>query len=358
MTANRTVAIITPYGLFNYGNRLQNWAVDRLLRDEGYKPETLVLRNDYRTGIVRDAKLHIGHMLRLRGSASVRYKNFREFDRQIKKHRIYSASQLASVGKKLDAFVIGSDQIWNPHQVDFKGAEYANMAPENRIMSLSASIGLEELPESKVPSFVESVSRIPYLSVREHSGAEIIQKYIGRDAHTLVDPTLALTSEVWGEQSSTRMAPSGDYVVYYLLGSYSDVQRKNIHNLDLSQQGKPVALFDRSEDKYYEAGPQDFLGLIQNAKAVITDSYHAVAFALQFGVPCKLINRAGLNYSMNSRFETLASKLNLNLVPDASMPQARLVETQDDSADLLISERELFLQFLRDSLTDLAAAQG
>lgn len=358
MTANLTAAIITPYGLFNYGNRLQNWAVDRLLRDEGYKPETLVLRKDYRRGIARDAKLHIGHMLGLRGSASVRYKNFREFDRQIRKHRIYSTSQLASVGKKFDAFVIGSDQIWNPHQVDFGGAEYANMAPENRIMSLSASIGLEELPEAKVPSFVQSVSRIPHLSVREHSGAEIIQKHTGRDAHTLVDPTLALSSEVWGEQASSRMAPSGDYVVFYLLGSYSDAQRKNIHDLDLSQQGKPVVLFNKSEDKYYKAGPQDFLGLIQNAKAVITDSYHAVAFALQFGVPCKLINRAGLDYSMNSRFETLASKLNLNLVPDASMPHARRVETQDDSAELLNSERDLFLRFLRTSLADFATVHG
>ncbi len=40
---NRKVGIVTLYGRFNYGNRLQNYAITRIWQEFGYEPESLVL---------------------------------------------------------------------------------------------------------------------------------------------------------------------------------------------------------------------------------------------------------------------------------------------------------------------------
>src|SRR5690625_4672392 len=95
-------AIVTPYGLFNYGNRLQNHAVVESLLKWGIRADTLILRNDYVKSIPGDfARLGI-HSLRLKGEVSRKYRAFREFDRRIKTRRVWGQNHLDSMQADYD----------------------------------------------------------------------------------------------------------------------------------------------------------------------------------------------------------------------------------------------------------------
>lgn len=350
MTRRPRAAIITPYGLFNYGNRLQNWAVDRILHDQGFDTETLILRKSYFRPVMKDLMLRAGHSLGVKGAASRRYKNFHAFDQAIKKRRVLGLGHLRHLGKKYDLFVIGSDQIWNPHQVDFGGSEYGDFAPGDRVISLSASFGLDQLDVGREAPTRTWLSRLRDISVRESVGAEIVNAVSGREAEVLVDPTLAIPAEVWSERASTRMVPAKPYVLVYLLGTKTKEILAAIDEFATQRGCTVVRVFDSTQPKFYQAGPQDFLALIQGATAFITDSYHGLVFSRLFAVDCYIAERQGKSYSMLSRFDTIAEKLSLQFVADEELPFAKRVNVGEAFEVQLEAERERFASYLRRAL--------
>ena len=71
------------------------------------------------------------------------------------------------------------------------------------------------------------------------------------------------------------------------------------------------------------AGPKEFLYYIKNASLIITDSFHATAFALNFNVPFYTLLRNELTEecNMNSRVIDILSFVNL---------EERLIKSEDD----------------------------
>ena len=71
--------------------------------------------------------------------------------------------------------------------------------------------------------------------------------------------------------------------------------------------------FVSDDEKIYDAGPAEFISLIQNAELVITDSFHATAFSINLKTPflslCRFAkdDKAG----MNSRLYTILGAMEL-----------------------------------------------
>src|SRR5690606_19909519 len=112
-----------------------------------------------------------------------------------------------------------------------------------------------------------------------------------------------------------------------------------------------VRIYDTNTPNYYAAGPQDFVGLVDASELVITDSYHAVVFALLFGKDCLLIPREGLQYSMYSRFETLAELLGVEFIAgeDETAP-IQVARDSDRLATELAQRRDEFHSYLTTAL--------
>ena len=191
MTAQPTAAIIILYGLFNYGNRLQNYAVTRNLFERGWRPETLIVKTNYPQQTVRDLALKVGHNLGLRGEISKKYKNFAEFDRLIPTRRVWSEKQLQSLGQKYDAALVGSDQIWNSYRTHRGGAEFADFVEPHRRIAISPSFGVTDVEAARQKEFASALNNFASLSVREFSGAQIIEELAGRHAPVILDPTMS-----------------------------------------------------------------------------------------------------------------------------------------------------------------------
>lgn len=302
----KKIAIITIYDMNNYGNRLQNYAVQEVLKAKGFEVETIKYSIDYTLSIVKEGK---------------RLNCFREFNERINfAPDSYTMSQNSEIPVDFDQIydyvVIGSDQIWNyEFQALFSDKVFGGFVSKEKRVAFSASIGVEYLPT--IPERYEAIKKylqdMSGISVREFAGKEIIKKLSGRDdVEVLVDPTMLITAEEWSKISKKPEWIEKDekYILKGFLGEDQEVNEKL--EKYAKEHGYKVIDIYNSNSPYYGIGPAEFIYLEQNAKLVITDSYHGSVFALLFEKPLLVYKRKDADEKeMYSRMKTLIEKFNL-----------------------------------------------
>ena len=299
-------AIITLVGDFNYGNRLQNYALQEILKSFGVDVTTIDnLSSPIKNRIKEQFFERINGKWHMKSKADrVRESNLRRFTR-----KYISMSPANFTSNDFDYFIVGSDQVWNPSfwgkNTDCYSAKrylLRDVEPEKRI-SYAASFGVEQLNELWTPIFQEELSAFRAISVREASGAAIIRNTCGRDVDLVLDPTLVLPKEKWVQLASN--VHEKPYIFLFYLGDMSSQQHKYIEGLAREHDYKVIDMTNK-RDPYYHCKLEEFLGLIKNAKMVFTDSFHATVFSIVFLTPFLAVSREQKNYcKMSSRLETL-----------------------------------------------------
>jgi hypothetical protein len=320
--------IITIFEQSNYGNRLQNYAVSKLLRKYG-KPETIVIQ--FERSIKKKVKDWFldNHGIAFRNKVPyripdvaierrVRFVQFTERNIPLRYFMCSSVSDLQRLRQDYDFFVAGSDQIWNPLFWNNDGAErlfnlyFLTFAPAASRIALSASIGINAVPQEWKERFSEEWKKFRAISVREDRGAEIIRECCGRDAPVLLDPTLALPKEEWRRLADRDVKLPKSYALTCFLGNKTAAYRRIIGRLLKAQGLDCVELNNPAYPEYYRLGPDGFLAAVEGADIIFTDSFHAVVFSIIFEKPFAAFDRVESGMcAMNSRMETLFGKLGL-----------------------------------------------
>lgn len=207
-----------------------------------------------------------------------RYKAF------IQQHIPFSSKMSwTDLNKETDVFITGSDQVWNCSN-GVVSEFYLECVDDDIIkMAYAPSFGIKTIPDKHVERVTKAINRIDYLSVRESSGEDIIKNLTGKSAKVVVDPVFLVSENDWKVISD---APEElDYLFVY-------VTEVSEHVTDLVKLYKkqnpnckvisPYAIPGVSAVIKKDIGPAQFLGLIQNAKAIISTSFHATAFSLIF----------------------------------------------------------------------------
>lgn len=300
------IVTITNDG-YNFGNRLQNYALQTVLERMGYNVETLnrPIRENQRLWWKRK-KMVLHYFLPFRRQIShIKAGNFYFWNkRYIKWSDIVATDEaLPSLVNQYDYFVAGSDQIWNPKfmwgEDPYMFLQFAK--PEQRI-AYSPSIGLDEIPQENITQYEDWWRDWNALSCREYTGANIISRVINKKVPTLIDPTLLLSSEDWCKLTKGIKTPK-KYIFVYMLGEITGEYKEYIDKLSHENQCEVVDVMN--DIRYAGGNPSVFVALIQNAERVIADSYHAMVFAMLFHLPFTFIDRVGWGMNMNSRVETL-----------------------------------------------------
>ena len=297
----KKVGIITIESM-NFGNRLQNYALQQTLDLLNFLVET-VHREPKKTGTQAVLKNLAHHLLQTKGS------KFRQFDSNIE----YSTVTIGAndypenLSNQFDYFIAGSDQVWNPHY-NFVGTSdlLAFAKPEQRI-SYAASFGVDEIPDEKKKMYTENLTQFKALSVREKKGAEIIKELTGREARVVLDPTMLLTSEQWSKvERKSKFTPKNRYVLVYALGEKSADFKNSIKHY-----AKEMEIFDiktiQKNGREIPVGPAEFLYLIHNAELILTDSFHASVFSVLYHKRFITFKRPGID--MSSRIVSLANTI-------------------------------------------------
>ena len=234
---------------------------------------------------------------------------FDEFrDKNLKLTKRFTNDELNEVNSLFDVFVCGSDQIWNP---DYCVPSFFLSFTDKKKLIYAASIGKDNLSKRQIQIYSKLINKVDYVSVREES-ALFLEKYVSNTINLVLDPTLLIASESWKELVVEHEIQ--DYIFCYFL----DITEEKInsvksfakrHNLKIVT----IPFLHNVQDKslefgdYHlaEVGPSEFLGLIKNAQCVITDSFHASVFSLQFNKCFYVFGRQSGTYNMNTRIETL-----------------------------------------------------
>jgi hypothetical protein len=324
----RKIGIITLFGDNNYGNRLQNYAVSKLLQNYG-RPETIILQfeNSIKKYICKRLLDKYGvafrNKLPYRISAAARERHFR-FTQFTERHiplRHYTSCSwpdMQRLGQEYDFFATGSDQVWNPlFWSDFEADRLFRLylltfVPDSRRFSLSASIGIDALPQEWKEKFSQEWKKFWAISVREDKGAEIIRECCGRDVPVLVDPTLVLPKQEWSDLSSIDIRLPKAYAMICFLGNKKMDYQKMIDGVLREYGLECVELNNPAYPEYYRFGPSEFLTAVERADIIFTDSFHAAVFSVIFEKPFIVFDRVeGGMCVMNSRLKTLCKKLGL-----------------------------------------------
>ena len=337
--------IITLVGN-NYGNRLQNYAVQELLKEYGdvytvkyekkspvavkqshlkkYTPAHIKAAVDSRLlniyhisnrkmNSVARVIYFMKHRNEIKAALLKRDGIFREFD---EKYINYEKELLHLTGddkedwvKSYDAWVCGSDQIWNPTYPTATRNAFLQFAPEQRRIALSASIGLSDIKDM-LPEYSEWIKGIPYLSVREERAAEIIKELTDKKAEVFLDPTMLIPLEKWcGIADAAHTKLPNRFAVGYFLGvrekEYLEYIKNEIKGLDY------VDLLNGEKPEYLAFGPDHVIDAIRKAEIVYVDSFHGAVFSILFHKQFVVFERSEEGHTMNSRLETLLKRFGL-----------------------------------------------
>ena len=171
------VSIVTLNGFFNYGNRLQLFALSKTL--EFFADDTTVYwprtRSERTKEIIKYCFL------------SNRYR---------KESRLwhFTISNISKIKGEIRGIEVhGSDQIWNPNY--YSKTPYLLDVSSSKAISYAASIGTEKLNNEQKKAFSRALKSYRAISVREQSAKDLLQPLTDKKIEVVLDPTLLLGRE-------------------------------------------------------------------------------------------------------------------------------------------------------------------
>ncbi|HFU4127720.1 TPA: polysaccharide pyruvyl transferase family protein [Streptococcus suis] len=350
----KKIAILSIYDLHNFGNRLQNIAVYKLLEKLNYEPETV------KVDIIGRKKFIIRPILNFLNFCKIqfgdaRYQKFLEFDNNIRvsnhkvKWRLGNEIVDNKINNAYDFFIVGSDQVWNPNFAGYGFYFLDFVKDDKKKIAFSASIGVTDFSKEYAQKMELNLRTFNAISVREQQANDIITSLTRRDdIVTLVDPTMMIESEEWSELAQKPEHFKGEkFILNYFLGELSPKRKKIIGDFADKMGYKIINILDK-QDLFYASGPAEFLWLEKNAELICTDSFHSSVFGILFNTPFLVFDREDKSKNMSSRLDNLLElfELNSRKVTENKLTEKCLEIDYSKAHEKLVLEKKRGIDFL------------
>jgi hypothetical protein len=360
----KKTATVTFHCSYNYGSALQAYALQQIQLKNGIENEIIDFVYSYD---MRNYNLFRTHYYFTKPWVFLRdllefkpkfnrkkcYEKFSNDHLKKTNRRFYEVNQMKSIVEDYDAFVCGSDQIWNPACT--KGPESAYFlafagGSGKRTISYAPSIGHGTIDDKFKADFKDCLKSIDIISVREPSSISAVQELTEKSVLSVLDPTLLIESTDY-ELIINKFDIPDQYIFLYALESNPEM----IHYVsDLVKKYElPVVYFSKKQIKLpfeniniFEYGPSEFLFAIKNAKFVVTNSFHATVFSVVFEKYFTTFTTKKSGSRMVDFLTTLRLEQRLN---DRSASIEEVID-YESSRKLLEIERARSIRFLLDSI--------
>lgn len=298
------VGLITYHAAYNYGSVLQAFATQTILERLGCSCSVLNYRfkgqKDFYTLVRKKygAKILLMDLIQFPAFSDKR-KRANKFEGFISEklnltQLMEKPEDLKAIASSFDVFVSGGDQIWSKYSSELYHEDWKWMMPylltftDNKKISYASSIG--SMTTDDLSKIEEPLRKYSHIAVRERSAADTLTSVLGKDVEAVIDPTLLLEAQ---DYFSAMNIPNYEkqYIFYYTLRGYKEVYKQRNELLALSKKyGMPIyALtpfchFPNSKNykNVISSGVEEFLGYINSAQMIITDSFHGSAFSVIF----------------------------------------------------------------------------
>ena len=316
------IKTITCHDVYNVGASLQAYALVTYLRSLGHEAEIIDYKPDYLSNhyplwglnnsaydkpVLRELYNLAKLPGRIKACCSKRKKSFDAFTREYlpkTEQRYTSNDDLKQNPPEADVYFAGSDQIWNCFFKNGRDpAFYLDFAPVGSVKaSYAASFATEDVAEEWKLQVRQWLSGMDYISVRESSGVEIVNRLGIPGAVQVLDPVFLLNREAWSaiEQKPEHMEP---YVLLYDFDRNPETVRV-AQKLAAEHGWKLYSILpcEKCDRCFSQEGPLTFLALVHHAEFVVSNSFHATAFSLIFQKQFVVFNRSE---SINTRMRDL-----------------------------------------------------
>lgn len=295
----KKVAVLTMTGALNYGAILQALALKKLLLDNNIEPcfinyqstrqkQQYSVFNNYNLSI-KVCKKNLQNILHI----SKVKKRITKFKFYIKEELLHDSVVLKTKEEVMDyvgsfdTIIVGSDQVWNLTLNDSSSVYFLDFPKREKRIGYAISLGGSNESIEPYEDYLLSMAKnFDFISVREDIAVDFFNKNKINVTQTL-DPTLLLEPSWWSKIATHDTIPDFEYMVYYSVNckSYSvricetisEYFKLPVYNLFLhpgisKTQFKP----------FYDIDPSEFLGILEHASLICTDSYHGVIFSILF----------------------------------------------------------------------------
>ena len=338
----KKIGIITHYyDSTNYGGNLQAYALCVFLSVQGYEVEQICFPLFERSSMdrfisksgkeifqsaARKAKRLLLLLFKRKclKTESIKYQNyyqtkkkaFYNFNHNLIPHNenVYTSGNIGETVKIYDAFITGSDQVWN--FLWYNPIFFLAFVPKNKLkISYAASMAMDSLSKKQANLVKMHLESYKAVSVREKESITMLQDISPVEVKLVLDPTLLLSCDDWDQVCADRFIED-DYVFCYFLGSNPN-ERKIAEEFAKKRGLKlvaipPIDILSKTQDEHfgdmqlYDASPEQFLSLIKHAKYVFTDSFHAVVFSNIYQKQYFVFNRSA-KAEMSSRITDITA---------------------------------------------------
>lgn len=289
-------AVVTLHNVCNYGTQLQAYATQEKLKQ--YFSDVVFIdyrRNDtYGVGLLRTFTRGNPLIIPIILPTLIYWKylfgKFQKKNLKLSESVYLNESDFINFKDNADIYFSGSDQVWNSEwNKGIIPAYYLSFVPEHKPKyAYASSFGKLELAPNEINESKKFIERYKKISVREESGVTILKQQYGfQKAVRILDPTLSMTPDYW-RKVETPNKIKGDYILIYCLKRNIKLDK---YAKELSRRtGFKLYRFCTRFDQVFKIGKSivipeifDFVTLIDHAKIVLTDSFHATAFSMNLG---------------------------------------------------------------------------
>lgn len=377
----KKIGIVTSARELNYGAILQAYALQRIISDFGFDSKLLWWsnqRNSHRDirirkllamfvtyvrnpGIMKKSVKAYGHTFE-KSMTQNTIELFEKFENEFLNIEFLTYGQMKhfALSEECRAVIAGSDQIWNSYAIYVDPFYYLQFAPKNKRIAYAPSLGKNDIPDYNKQKIKRYVNEINHLSVREETGRTSLSEIADKKIEVVLDPSLLLDSGIWKTIEGEMSIPK-EYILLYFLDQPNIECVKKIKEIT-ERFGLPVlalpyeipSFSDIENIHYVDAGPAEFLSLIDNANLILTDSFHGTAFSINYNKTFLTFDRQyGNNQSQASRIVDLLSTFELTnhfISGDVNLRDIDIDYTQANNKLELLRDKSI--RYLKDAIED------
>ena len=191
---------------------------------------------------------------------------------------------------RVDAVVLGSDEIWNVRNPMFQDPIFFGHGLEN-VIAYAPSVGASTLDDyARHKERLHDILRLQAVSARDRSTASLVEAVTSEAPPIVVDPTLLQTWE--RSRNEALNVQRGDRYLLVYAYSPAHVPIEELRAFARTRKLRLVSACFRHDwcDQSVNCSPLEFLSMVDGAEYVFTTTFHGAIFAILHKKPfaCKV----------------------------------------------------------------------
>lgn len=322
----KKIGIMSMQRIKNYGSFLQAFALKSMIEELGHNVEFV----DYHIEepIIKDGNKEKGIIAKgidaLSGKAKLIHKlqyikHKKDFNRYLS---LLNIDNKYNYNPKLDALVIGSDEVFNIIQsnknVGYSLELFGLNNNAKKVITYAASFGNTTIDKinkyKKTKEIKELLKKMESISVRDNNSFNIVKELTKKEPVINLDPVLIY--DYMKSNLVPKINVKEKYMILYAYnGRISNEEAKAIKEL-AKEKGVKVYSIGGSQpyvDRFINCSPFEVLAYFKNAEYIVTDTFHGSIFSIINNKPFVTLVRKskGNSYGNEEKLTYLLGKLAL-----------------------------------------------